>query len=115
MQKLLNSYQKASALSNAGMNNNAPPQQINTQTGIGQYDAPAGFSAALLPYLAALDDQISLKLQLNRVKSQTKDDLIGSPLRYYDQILGLFGLGFTEKRFAFDRYGRLITQQATCN
>lgn len=90
----------------------APPERTNTVTGAFNGTGPVGFSAALLPMLAALPDQASeLKRQLQRLHEQppTAD-------AYYDRSLLLFGMGNYEQRYRFDQQGRLmLAKESTCN
>lgn len=69
--------------------------------------APPGFDAAMLPLLAgmaAFDLENSAHERLNRARV---GNLIGTPARYYDQVLALFGEGFVQRRFRFGPDGRL--------
>jgi len=65
----------------------------------------AGFSSALLPFLKAVSMSNSLHLQRKRI-------IALAPLKrtdnYYDQVLTLFGLGWLEGRYKFDRNGQFI-------
>lgn len=72
-------------------------------TGIG----PPGFDAALLPFLTACgaDDLASAaRARLDRARL---GDLLGSPARYYDQVLALFGEAHDQNRYRFGPDGRL--------
>lgn len=72
-------------------------------TGIG----PPGFDAALLPFLKACgaDDLASAaRARLDRARL---GDLLGSPARYYDQVLALFGEAHDQNRYRFGPDGRL--------
>lgn len=85
-----------------------PPEQVNVATGETMGAGSAGFSAALLPYLAAMSSPKLIEDQLRRISSKSNGHLIGEHPDYYDQVLALFGQGWLEKRFRFDRYGQLI-------
>lgn len=63
---------------------------------------PPGFSAAVLPLLAALDRPAALDRQLARLAAQP-----AAADAYYDQALSLFGRGWHEGRFAFAADGSL--------
>ena len=89
--------------------NAIPPAKVRPDGTIEDPKGPVGFSAALLPYAAALrEDQIQDQ-QLSRMKSElkTKTGLFGAPPRYYDQNLALFGLGFLQRQFWFNPQGVL--------
>ena len=82
-----------------------PPQSVNAADGSREGVAPAGFSAALLPYLAALGQVREGARQ--RQRAQTMFAAQGDSTRYYDQVLGLFGLGWAERRYRFLSSGQL--------
>lgn len=80
-----------------------PPESIDILSGQSSGPAPSGFSAAMLPLLQALDDQATLRTQRLRLEAK--------PLRpdaYYEQVLGLFGLGWMDGRFRFSATGHLV-------
>lgn len=86
-----------------------PPAEI---TGSGQVVNPngsVGFSAAVLPYLEALNMRSALSEQVRRLQSEknTRTGLYGDKPRYYDQNLALFATGWSEGRFHFDGHGLL--------
>ncbi len=72
-------------------------------TGIG---AP-GFDAALLPFLTAAGADDLAAAARERLARARIGGLLGSPARYYDQVLALFGEGHDQKRFRFGQDGRL--------
>ncbi len=71
--------------------------------------SPVGFSAAVMPYLAAIGDRPSLARQSQRVRQRLES---GSDLRYYDICLALFALGWAEGRYRFDSQGRLMLKRS---
>ena len=77
-------------------------ERVDTRTGGGSGVAPAGFSAALLPYLAVNNRPALLSAQLARIQSVT------APLPYYERMLLLFGHGWHSRRFRFSTDGRLM-------
>lgn len=85
--------------------NGMPPLETDTRQGSASGVAPAGFSAALLPFLAASRQTDALRQQRLRVEAK-------SPLErsdnYYEQVLTLFGTGWIEQRYRFARDGALI-------
>ena len=89
-------------------NNGALMEKVNTQTGVGEGIAPRGFSAALLPYLHALNDGKLMAQQARRLSEKKNGALVGESPTYYDQVLSLFGQGWIEQRFSFSKTGQLI-------
>ncbi len=88
---------------------NIVPHKLDASNGA-QADGsgPLGFSAALLPFLAANGATSALERQKVRISSGG-----GVPIIYYEQALALFAAGFLEQRFHFARDGRLtIPKQA---
>ena len=79
------------------------PQRINTIDGQPSGVGPPGFSAALLPFLAATGQRAALATQRQRLVADppAKD-------AYYDQVLALFGEGWDRGFYRFDRTGRLL-------
>lgn len=70
-------------------------------------NAPPGFDAALLPFLTAAgadDLAAAARVRLDRARL---GDLLGSPARYYDQVLALFGEAHDQNRYRFGPDGRL--------
>jgi endo-1,4-beta-D-glucanase Y len=89
--------------------NAVPPAKMRPDGSIEDPKGPVGFSAALLPYAAALGENQIRDQQMSRLRSELKPQtgLFGAPPRYYDQNLALFGLGFAERQFWFDSEGAL--------
>lgn len=82
-----------------------PPESIDVLTAQASGPGPSGFSAAVLPFLSALQFEAALKAQRLRLEAR--------PLpadAYYQQVLGLFGLGWLEGRFRFSETGHLLPQ-----
>ncbi|MGB1561055.1 MAG: cellulose synthase complex periplasmic endoglucanase BcsZ [Sinimarinibacterium flocculans] len=71
-------------------------------------DGPVGFDAALLPFYRALGEQAQLERARERVVAARQDGVYGSPARYYDQVLVLFGKGYDDGQYHFDGEGRLV-------
>lgn len=87
----------------------APPRRVDEHGEIAEADGPVGFSAAVVPYLHAINMKPEEKMQLDRMAAQ-KDPasgLYGKDAVYYDQNLALFADGWSEQRLRFDREGRL--------
>jgi endoglucanase len=98
-----------SSMANYLHTNAIPPAKVGPNGTIEDPKGPVGFSAALLPYAAALhEDQIENQ-QMSRVRSELKPQtgLFGAPALYYDQNLVLFGLGFSQQQFWFSADGQL--------
>lgn len=75
-----------------------------TPNGAVQEHASAGFSSALLPFLKASKQGAALHQQKQRVIALAPLDRTDN---YYDQVLTLFGMGWLEGRYKFDRDGLL--------
>ena len=74
--------------------NAVPPAKVSPAGRILDPNGPIGFSAALLPYLAALREARLEGEQMSRLRSAAAGTgLYGTPSRYYDQNLALFALG----------------------
>jgi endo-1,4-beta-D-glucanase Y len=89
--------------------NAMPPAKVRQDGSIDDPKGPVGFSAALLPYLAALGEKELEDAQTSRVRAEfdAKSGLYGKPPKYYDQNLAMFALGWTERRFWFDSQANL--------
>ncbi|WP_263365899.1 cellulose synthase complex periplasmic endoglucanase BcsZ [Edaphobacter bradus] len=86
-----------------------PPERVDATGRVVNPAGPPGFSAALVPYLRALNMGTQVKEQMERL-SESKDTstgLYGKDAAYYDQNLSLFGTGWVEQRYRFDPNGRL--------
>lgn len=84
-----------------------PPREINIRSGASNGSGPVGFSAALLPLLRASGMAGALHQQSQRIRALSPLDRADN---YYDQVLTLFGLGWIEGRYKFDRNGLLKPQ-----
>jgi endoglucanase len=89
--------------------NALPPASVSETGQVADARGNVGFSAAVIPLLMALKRTAPLERQRLRLRSEKNDKtgLYGKPARYYDQNLALFSLGWCEKRFDFDKHGRL--------
>ncbi|KQQ82853.1 1,4-D-glucanase [Xanthomonas sp. Leaf131] len=81
-------------------------EKIDTTRGVGTGTLPAGFSAALLPYLSALGQPALLKAQAQRIPAAAQPAAAALP--YFERTLALFGQGWLENRFRFAADGRLL-------
>lgn len=81
----------------------APMESVDTQTLEMQGDGSPGFSAAMLPMLA--NAHLSAALQTHRKRAA--DESLQDNQGYYSDVLSLFGLGWLEQRFRFNRAGVL--------
>lgn len=82
-----------------------PPLETDTRAGTVSGVGPAGFSAALLPFLDAARMPALVRQQRLRIDAR-------SPLEradnYYEQALTLFGLGWIDGHYRFARDGALL-------
>ncbi len=86
-----------------------PPRSVSAQGAVLAPDAPIGFSAAVIPYLAALGMQTQARLQQDRLIAQRDPatGLSGNRSQYYDENLVLFSTAWSEKRYRFEPSGEL--------
>lgn len=87
-------------------------EKIDISTGEAEGAMPLGYAAAFLPFFHAVGDTASVSALQARLDEQRHDGQLGSPARYYDQVLALFGEGYLDQRFSFDGLGRLNTRWA---
>lgn len=80
----------------------APPEFVDTQSGRVKGTGPAGFSAALIPFLMASGESHAAQQQTLRVTSHP-----ATPTAYYNQSLSLFGVGWQDGFFKFNKDGAL--------
>lgn len=78
-------------------------ERVDIRTGAGSGHAPAGFAAALLPYLAALGENGLLAAQ----RALIPEGAAAEALPYYERALVLFGKGWQDGRYRFSADGRL--------
>jgi|GEM_PF-171178 len=92
-----------------------PPHVVSASGAVAAADGGVGFSAALLPYLAAWGSQTQQAQQENRLTAllDPKTGLYGSPPHYYDQNLALFAEGWLQKRYRFRANGTLQVPWST--
>jgi endoglucanase len=81
----------------------ALPESIDTNTLETHGEAPVGFLAALLPLLVQLKTTDAIESYRKRIEAGSLKD----NQHYYSDALTLFGLGWLENRFRFDRHGDL--------
>ncbi len=90
----------------------APVERVDTVTLEMQGDGSPGFSAAMLPMLASA--HMSAALQTHRQRAA--DESLQGNQGYYSDVLSLFGLGWLEQRFRFNRAGLLnVRWTPACN
>lgn len=90
-------------------------ETINTLTGVARGKTPAGFAAALLPYLWASQQSSVLERMRQQVQATQQKAFFSAQSLYYDQVLALFSLGFMEHRFRFDAQGALVPAWASAS
>lgn len=85
-----------------------PPEQVDATGKVLSQDAPPGFSAAVVPYLHALNLKQETE-EMNRLAAtlEPKSGLYGRNGDYYDQNLALFTVGWAEHRYSFEANGML--------
>jgi endoglucanase len=83
-----------------------PPESIDTNTLETRGHAPPGVLAALLPLLTRLKFAAGVQDYRTRVETESLRD----NQHYYSDALTLFGLGWLEGRYRFDRRGDLHVQ-----
>lgn len=86
-----------------------PPARVKSDGTVVDAKGPVGFSAALVPYLAALGESNLENEQMSRMQSEFRNGLYGTPPKYYDQNLAMFALGWKTRQFWFDSHGTLKT------
>lgn len=82
--------------------NGYPPESVSVATGVAGAPGSSGFSAAVLPLLQAAGMGDAVDKQLQRIESQPIAEHA-----YYDQVLGLYGLGWHDNFYRFDPKGNL--------
>jgi endo-1,4-beta-D-glucanase Y len=80
-----------------------PPESIDTITLETHGQASVGYQAALLPLLAHFKFTAAVQSYRQRADAESLKD----NQHYYSDALTLFGLGWVEGRFRFDRHGDL--------
>lgn len=90
----------------------APYESIDTTNGQAKRSGNSGFSAAAVPFLAALGRSAAAAAQADRVQSLEAKD----PPGYYSSVLTLFGLGWRDGRYRFKADGMLeLRWRAACS
>ncbi len=86
-----------------------PPEKANVLTGATEGYSMIGFSAAVVPFLRALDQPWLADLQYKRAREAFDKWQAGTATApvYYDYMLSLFGLGWADGRYRFALDGRL--------
>jgi endoglucanase len=105
--------QAASGMRRALQNSQDSLEIINTVTGVTRGKTPAGFTAALLPYLGASQQSQVRECMRQQILATQQKAFFSAQSLYYDQVLALFSLGFMEHRFRFDAQGALIPSWAS--
>ncbi|WP_346826685.1 cellulose synthase complex periplasmic endoglucanase BcsZ [Serratia inhibens] len=77
-----------------------PPEKTDTASGKTRGDGPVGFSAAMLPMLA--NQTAALDIQRQRINQHPPGDDA-----YFSASLTLFGQGWDQQRYRFNRQGEL--------
>ena len=97
-----------------------PPEKVQVVTGVTEGIGPYGFSASLVPYLRAkglplLADQQQRIVDQAIAHYSNPADPAYSQQQYYHVMLSLFSLGWSEKRYQFNKDGTLkVSWEAPC-
>lgn len=83
------------------------PERIDTRQGSSAGAGPAGFDAAVLPYLDALGARAPLQTRLQRLVAAQACGTQARYLRYYEHALLLLGTGPLQGRWHLDARGYL--------
>ena len=78
---------------------NTPPEEVSVTTGT--------FLVLVPPISAPVFSNFGNDRTAGLIRTTLAADPV-SPDRYYGNVLNLYGLGFDDKRFAFDADGRLL-------
>ncbi len=87
-----------------------PPLTVDSFGSVKNTQGPLAFSAALIPYLKALNLTQEENMQITRLKAglDAGSGLYGSSQHYYyEQNMALFATGWLEKRYAMEKDGKL--------
>ena len=84
----------------------APYESIDVTTAQAQQTGNAGFSAAAVPFLAAIGNSAAAQAQADRARSLEARD----PPGYYSSVLMLFGLGWRDGLYRFKADGTLAVR-----
>jgi endoglucanase len=81
----------------------APPEIVDTNTLETHGSAPPGFFASMLPLLV----HFKMGDAVPAYRRQIAAAVLKDNLHYYSDVLSLFGLGWLDQRYRFDRQGLL--------
>jgi endo-1,4-beta-D-glucanase Y len=86
-----------------------PPLEVDSSGKVLRAEGTPGFSAAVIPFLEAAGQRVAATRQQDRLAATRipATGLYGNGAEYYDQNLALFSTGWSERRFRFERDGRL--------
>lgn len=90
----------------------APPEIVHTLTGQIKNTGPAGFSAALVPYLHARKEDALMQMQYKRASALWQSGLDAALTQsqqpaYYNHVLSLFSTGWQQGHYQFQASGSL--------
>ncbi|MCK6552606.1 cellulase [Myxococcota bacterium] len=90
------------------------PERVDVRAPAGATKAgPIGFLGAIYPWAHTVGDARAAAALARALDGARRGGLHGARPRYYDQNLILFGRGFVEGRYHFERDGRLGTRWGT--
>jgi endo-1,4-beta-D-glucanase Y len=86
-----------------------PPEVVTEVEHSARGTGPISFSAALIPFLQAIQEDKAATAQQSRLEAawSARTGLYGNPPRYYDQNLAMFSVGYTEHRYRIQSNGDL--------
>lgn len=104
-----------SPMSNYVRQHGRPPESVTPNGTVANSYVPIGFDAGIIPFMESSGGPANSAQLQRTVQSaiSSSTGLVGTPPKYYDQNLALFGLGWKEKRFWFRPDGSLGVQWKT--
>ena len=101
--------EELTAMADAMKTRRTPPEFVSGAPLRLSGQGPLSFSAALVPFLNAANEQEATEAQTMRLKLalSAQSGLYGNPPQYYDQNLAMFSLGYTEHRYRILSNGNL--------
>jgi len=84
------------------------PEKWYTGGKAGTGSFPVGVQTAFLPFFTLNGGADLSKSIIASLQEKTTSNLVGTPARYYEQVISLFALGWADHQFSFDENGKLI-------
>jgi len=104
-----------SPMSNYVRQHGGPPESVTPNGTVASSYLQIGFVAAVIPFMESSGGPANSAQLQRTVQSSISSStgLVGTPPKYFDQNLALFGLGWKERRFWFRPDGSLGVQWKT--